>query len=163
MKSLYKLYHYHEILEDGEVHNIKALGIFSSKKQVYEAIKAYKELPGFREKCKVAIGYDDFVEGFFISHMPIGISYWDGGFVTVAEIMSGDGTIIYEEPKEKFLEVTLSLPSWFKDEEQELDGTSEEFAERIMGPQYHTDDHPRGPQSEFFQIKKFKEMQQNLL
>lgn len=163
-KYLYDLQHIHEIRkEDDEETNVKRLGIFSSKKQVNEAIKKYKQLSGFKEKVKVASEYDDFVEGFFFSRMPVGISYWDGGFTTVSEITSDYGTVIYEEKEEEVIEVTLSLPTWFKDVQQEAGETSEEFTERIMRQKYHTSDYPRGPESEFYQIKQLKEMQQSLL
>jgi hypothetical protein len=156
-KYLYMLEYIPEIRkkDDDEV-NVKILGIFPSKKQVHEAIRTYKGLPGFREKCKVASGYDDFVEGFFISHMPVGISYWEGGFFTTSDYS-------YSSEQEEGEEVTLNLPYWFKDAPQELGETSEEFAERIMQQKYDNSDYPRGPESEFYQIKQLKEMQKSLL
>ncbi|OJW72266.1 MAG: hypothetical protein BGO68_06005 [Candidatus Amoebophilus sp. 36-38] len=151
-KYLYDLQHIDEIrIEDEEEINVKRLGIFTSKKQINEAIKVYTLLLGFKDKCKVAGGYDDLIEGFFISRMPIGVSEWEGGFFTYSGYIN--------EQEDEDIEMTLNLPSWFSKDTQDQPGeNSIDFAERIMQQKYHTSDYPRGPQSEFYQIKKFKEL-----
>ena len=146
IKYLYSLQHIHEIRkEDEEEINVKRLGVFFSKEQVKKAIKAYKQLPGFKEKKAVFSGDDDFTEGFCIGNMVIGISYWEGGFTP-------------SDYSEEQQEVTINLPFWFKDTPEQVGESSTDFAERVMYERYNTTDYPRDPQSEFYQIKKFKEL-----
>lgn len=154
MKTLYQLYHYYKILEDEEVINSKALGIFTSKEQVYNAIRIYQNLPGFRDQQEVFDG-DEYGEGFFISPMPVGISYWDGGFFTY----SGDTNENEQEnQEEEDIEIILNLPPWFKNIQAQPSEINNDFAERVMQQKYNTTDYPRDPQSEFYQIKKYIEL-----
>jgi hypothetical protein len=156
----YHLQHIHEVREeDEEEMNVKSLGFFSSNKQARSAIKTYKLLSGFRDKGRIASDYDDVMEGFFISSVPIGISYWDGGFISTSEeMLSGDTFINGEGNTNEVAEVTLNLPFWFKDTSKGIDEDTEGYATRIMKQKYQTDEFPRGPESEFYQIKWFKEL-----
>jgi hypothetical protein len=149
-KYIYSIGHTKEYTEDWE--QIKTLGFFTSRAKAKQALEKYKQLPGFKYDTK---------EELFIAREVLDLSFWDGGFTTVAEIMSAYGTVIYEDEKEEFTEIVIDLPYWVKDQQQSADETSGLFAERLIKEKYNTDDYPKGPQSEFFQIKKFKDLIKN--
>lgn len=154
LKYLYELQHIDEIRKsDEEELNVKRLGIYASKKEANEAIEIYKKLPGFSEKMEVFDAEDDYTEGFCISTIVIGTTYWEGGFTPSQHISI-----------EKETEIKLNLPAWFSiDTEPNPNESSMAFAQRIMQQKYHTVDYPTDPQSEFEQIKKFKELQDKQL
>jgi len=142
-KYVYSVSHFKEYGEDLEQR--KTLGIFNSRQKAKEALEIYKQLPGFKEATK---------EELFIARKTLGLSFWDGGFTTVAEIMSQYGTIIYEQEEEETTEITIDLPYWFN--EQKLRARYDtDSVRKLLQKKYHTDEYPEGPQSEFFQIKRY--------
>ena len=140
IKYLHSLEHIPEIREkDGEAINVKILGIFTSQEKVREAIERYKKLPGFIDKG--TIFDDEYGEGFYISDIPLGISYWNGGYTTM-------------EDSAEHYEQSIDLPYWFKGEKLRAVANSSASVESVMQEKYHTSDYPKDPQSEVYQIKK---------
>ena len=147
---IYSVNHCKEYDDDWEQR--KTLAFFTSRAKAKEALEKYKQLPGFKNDSK---------EELFITREVLNLSFWDEGFTTVAEIMSAYGTIIYEEEEEEFTEIVINLPYWFKDELQLEIQNNNKFTERLIQEKYHIADYPKGPQSEFFQIKKFRDLTKN--
>lgn len=67
-KEVYLLQHSYEL--DNGCDETKLLGVFSSKQEAKEAIKQYKQLPGFRNKP----------ENFHIDKYEVDKKYWVEGF-----------------------------------------------------------------------------------
>ncbi len=67
-KKVYLLQHSYEL--DNGCEETKLLGVFSSKQNAEEAIKEYKQLPGFRDKQ----------ENFFIDKYEVDKKHWVEGF-----------------------------------------------------------------------------------
>lgn len=149
-KYVYFVSHFKEYGED--IEQRKTLGIFSSRQKAKAALEKYKHLPGFKNDTR---------EEIFIARKKLGLSFWDGGFSTVAEIMSAYGTIIYEEEEEEFTETVIDLPYWFKNQEDIKN--NETHIQAIIQERHLTKDYPHGPQSELFQIKKYLSLTPRLI
>lgn len=158
IKYLYSLEYIPEIrAKDEEAVNVKILGIFTSRRKVREAIERYKKLPGFIDKGTTFD--DEYGEGFYISYVPLSISYWNGGYTTMQDFTENYGiSTVYDEDNTDSLEQTIHLPYWFKGEKLRAVANSSEFVESIMQEKYHTPAYPKDHHSEVYQIKKFIEM-----
>ena len=153
---LYCLIHIHEILENGDERNVKLLGFFTSKKKAYQATKIYKKLPGFSEQQTVFYG-DDYAEGFFISKLTPGISYWYGGFTTMEDFAASYGINIVpdEGTAAKNSELLIDVPYCMRDHTLHLTESSLQFLQNLLDEQYQGQDYPRGPHSELYEFKEF--------
>ena len=152
--KLYSLYHIPEILEDGEEQNVKLLGCFTSKKKVYQAIKYYKNLPGFSDKQAVYEGYD-YGEGFFIGRIIPGLSEWDGGYINAIATDDGIKIVPYEDVEESpefFIDVSYCMQGKIL----QLVESSVQFLQNLLDEQYQGQDYPTGPHSEFYQLKELR-------
>lgn len=163
---LYCLVHIHEILEDGEERNDKLLGFFTSKKKVYQAIKRYKDLPGFNKQQ--AIFYEDNYgdgEGFSFFKLIPGMSDWREGYVSIAEIAASEGITIVpdEDTAEEDAALLIDVPYYMRDHTLHLTENSVQFLQNLLDEQYQGQDYPRGPQSEFYQLKELSAYVNNKL
>lgn len=153
--KLYPLYHISEILEDGEEQNVKLLGCFTSKEKAYQAIKRYKELPGFSDKQAVFEGYD-YGEGFFIDKLIPGRSGWDGGYIHAVATEDGIKILPYEEDVEESPEFFIDVPCCMQGQTLHLAESSIQFLQNLLDEQYQGQDYPTGPLSEFYQLQELR-------
>lgn len=72
MDEVYVVEHSYEVGEDGDFHERKLIGVFSSEKKAKEVIEEYKKLPGFR-------GYPK--ECFHAKKYKIDMKHWEKGFL----------------------------------------------------------------------------------
>lgn len=153
--ELYPLFHIHEILEGGDERNVKLLGVFTSRKKVYQAIKRYKELPGFNEKQAVFYG-DDYGEGFSSSKLTPGISYWDGGYTTMEDFAASYAiTIVHDEDDaEEASELLIDVPYYMQVEKLKTAESSVEFLQSLLDEHHKTKNYSTGPFTELYQLKK---------
>lgn len=158
MRRVHRLWHIHEMLEDEEEGNLKALGIYTSLSETNKPIVEYSKLPGFRNQTKIFFVDDDYKVGFLIGQHDIGNSGWEEGYTTVGEIMSSlYGTVITEDEEED-TDLIIDIPYWAREQQPKKDESAIDFAKRLMQAKHGNTVFPQGPQSEFFQIKKLCEL-----
>jgi len=73
MKTVFLLEHTHEVDEDIGSWDTKTLGIYSTKKEVKQAIQFYKTVPGFKDLP------DDC---FYLDEYELNMKEWTEGFIT---------------------------------------------------------------------------------
>ncbi|MEM7362123.1 MAG: hypothetical protein AAF335_03880 [Bacteroidota bacterium] len=141
--KIYEIYHCHDISYDQE--QWKTLGFFSLKKKAIEALRKYKQLPGFKDRSP-ELGDADVG----------GEPSWEGGFIDglewLKEMHEKDGTILTITEDKEEEDLILEIPYWAKDEYPIPSESSEEFAHRLMQSQGFKN-YPQAPESEFYQIK----------
>ena len=152
--ELYPLFHIPEILEDDEEQNVKLLGCFTSKEKAYQAIKRYKELPGFSEKQAVFEG-DDYGEGFCIGKIIPGQSYWEGGYIHAVATEDGIKIVPYEDVEES-PEFFIDVPCCMQGKTLHLAESSVQCLQSLLDEQYQGQDYPTGLLSEFYQLQELR-------
>lgn len=73
MKSVFILWHTHEVSEQGE--DSKLIGVYQSRKDAERAKERASRQPGF----------SDHVTGFSVQEYQLGKDHWTEGFVTVTQ------------------------------------------------------------------------------
>ena len=147
-KYVYSVSHFKEYGEDLEQR--KTLGIFGSRQKAKEALERYKQLPGFKEDNK---------EELFIARKVLGLSFWDGGYISMEDFAASAGIKVVYEEEEDTQEIIIDLPYWFRKHQHRSETSSNmSHIKSFLAERYHTDEYPRGPQSEFFQTRRFLEL-----
>lgn len=146
-KYIYSVLHVEEYVEDFEQR--KDLGKFTSRQKAQEALEEYKKLPGFKE---------DTEEELFIVRKKLGLSFYDGGFFYIAEFIEEGGGIVEETDEEEEIELILDIPAWVPQASFSSPETPEELAHKLLASRVGSSNYPQGPGSEFFQIKRLKEL-----